>query len=421
MNKRSFIKTTLAATYNAINFAGDTLNIEEDYRPDAVIRQDTRDAAYRAQVVYNNKIDVRNTFRAGIIASHLRFNYKEMHYDEPADQFVEGLALDGSNNYYQAFAQWKHRAGNNFTLAGGLHGTYLDVNDTWSIEPRASVQYRPDNIQTFTLAAGLHTRPEHLSTYYFQPMGSSPGSAPNRELELPKAIHTVVGYERAMGKGITLKAEAYFQHLYDIGVEAIDNSEFSLINQSSFWDLIDKAPLVSTGKGRNAGIDLSVEKPLRNGTYYLLTASLFTSTYTNYSNNRFNTRFDRGYQTNLVAGKEWKVNGKPNRIWGLNGKLLASGGLRNSPIDLEASKAAGKRVPVTNKYFTESGPMYFRSDLSVSYKINGKNVTHTFMVDIQNVTGRRNLFFEYYDNDTQTIKRADQMGMIPVVNYRIEF
>jgi len=420
-NPKSYLKTTIAVTYNYMSIDADTLNIDEDYKAETILKQRTEDVAYRGSILYNNKLNARNTFRTGIIVSQLHFDYGETHYDEPSEQYVTGLNLTGSNNYLQGYAQWKHRAGNSLTFSGGLHGTYFDVNDSWSIEPRGSVQFRPDNMQTFTLAAGLHTKPEHLSTYYFQPEGFTGGQLPNKDLALPKAIHTVLGYERLLGKGIQFKAEAYYQHLYDIGVEAKENSEFSLINQASFWDLFGKEALVSTGKGTNAGVDVSFEKPFSNGLYYLLTGSLYTGKYTNFNGNEFNTRFNRGYQANLVAGKEWKAGASGKRIWGINGKLLASGGLRNSPIDLEASKAAGERVLVLNKYFTEGGPMYFRGDVSISYKINGRNITHTIMLDIQNVTNRENLYGEYYDNDTQTIKKAYQMGLIPIINYRIEF
>jgi CarboxypepD_reg-like domain len=420
-NSRSYLKTTLAATFNSMSIDADTLNIEQEYKAESILVQRTEDMAYRASILYNNKLNARNTFRTGLIASHMRFDYNETHYDEAAGQYVTGLNLKGNNNYLQAYAQWKWRAANNLTINGGLHGTYFDLNDSWSIEPRASVQYRPDNVQTVTLSAGLHSKPEHLSTYYFQPEGYNGGELPNKGLELPKAFHTVLGYERLLGKGIQLKVETYYQHLYDIGVEAKENSEFSLINQASFWDLFGKQALVSSGKGTNAGIDVSLEKPFRHGLYYLLTGSLFTGKYTNYNGNEFNTRFNRGYQANLVAGKEWKAGSSGNRIWGINGKILASGGLRNSPIDLEASKDAGERVPVLNRYFTESGPMYFRTDVSFSYRINSRHITHTIMLDIQNVTNRENLYGEYYDNDTQTIKKAYQMGLIPVFNYRIEF
>lgn len=420
-NKKSYLKTTITANYNLIDIEADTLIIEEGYKPFAILRQTTEDIAYRASLMYNNKLDARNTFRAGFIASHLRFDYGQTYYDEPSDQNITSLNFTGANNYFQGYLQWKHRTGNNITLTGGLHGTYFDVNDSWSIEPRVSVQLRANNQQSFTIAAGLHTRPEHLSTYFFQPGDAPEGSFPNKDLKLPKALHTVLAYERIFTKGVTFKAEAYYQHLYKIGVEAMENSEFSLINQASFWDLFGKGPMVSRGKGRNAGIDVSLEKPFRSGFYYLVTASLFQSKFSNYSGDWYHTRFSRGYQTNFVAGKEWKSGSGGNRIWGINGKLLASGGLRNSPIDLNASIVAGERVPVLNRYFTESGPVYFRSDISVSYKINSKNVTHTFMLDIQNVTNRENLFMEFYDNSTQSIKNVYQMGMIPIINYRIEF
>lgn len=420
-NKKAYLKTTLALTYNSVFMDADTLNIEEAYKAEPILRQRTKDIASRGSIFYNFKVDARNAFRAGLVASHLRFNYAEVHYDEPSGEYVTGLNLAGNNNYLQAYAQWKYRAGNNLIFSGGLHGTYFDVNKSWSIEPRVSVQFRPDNFQTFTIAAGLHTKPEHLSTYYFQPEGAAPGTLPNKSLALPKSIHTVLAYERLMGKGIQLKAEAYFQHLYKVGVEARENSDFSLINQASFWDLFGKEALVSSGSGMNAGVDISVEKALRNGFYMLSSGSLFTSTYTNYSGDKYNTRFNRGYQANLVGGKEWKVGRGRNRVFGINAKVLASGGLRNSPIDLEASIIAGEKVLVANRYYTDRGPVYFRTDFSVSYRINSRNLSQILMIDIQNVTNRQNLFGEYYDNESQTIKQANQMGLVPIFNYRIEF
>lgn len=420
-NKKAYLKTTLAATYNSVFMDADTLNIDDDYKSEQILNQRTKDIAYRGSIVYNNKLNTRNTFRAGVIASHLRFDYKEVHYDEPSGRYITGLDLAGNNNYFQAYAQWKYRAGNNFIFSGGLHGTYFDLNKNWSVEPRVSVQFRPDNFQTFTFAAGLHSKPEHLSTYYFQPEGSAAGTLPNKSLALPKAIHTVLAYDRLMGKGLQLKAEAYFQHLYDIGVEAKEYSDFSLINQAGFWDLYGKEALVSNGTGFNTGIDVSLEKALRNGFYFLSTGSLFTSRYTNYSGDEYNTRFNRGYQVNLVGGKEWKNGASGNRVFGINARVLASGGLRNSPIDLEASKLAGERVLVPDKYYTESGPVYFRTDFSISYRINGRSMSQILMIDLQNITNRENLYGEYYDNDTQTIKKSYQMGLIPIFNYRIEF
>jgi glyceraldehyde-3-phosphate dehydrogenase/erythrose-4-phosphate dehydrogenase len=76
---------------------------------------------------------------------------------------------------------------------------------------------------------------------------------------------------------------------------------------------------------------------------------------------------------------------------------------------------------VLNKYYTETGDMYYRFDLGFSYKINKQSATHSFSLDIQNVTNHQNLYFSWYDNDKGVVKKVYQMGFFPLFNYRIEF
>ncbi|HSK13942.1 MAG TPA: TonB-dependent receptor [Phnomibacter sp.] len=416
---KGYLKTVVAFTYNSLHFFADTLDPHDHYKAVPTMRNETTDRTYRLNTFYHHKLNNRHALRTGVTLSRMHFNYKDLHYVTSEQVYKESLASAGTDHFYQAYAQWKTRLNDQWTLNGGVHGSLLDVNRSWSIEPRLSVQYRPGNHQTLTLASGLHARPEHLSTYYFQPQPANGQLLPNKDLQMPKAFHTVLSYEKNLKGGMQWKTELYYQHLYNIGVEAMAGSEFSVLNMSSFWDLLNRGPLASTGTGKNYGIDMVLEKPFRNNYYFMATASLFRSTYTNYSGNRFNTRFDRVYQTNWVAGKEWKKGN--NKTLGINGRLLASGGQRESPIDLEASRAAGKRVNVPGQYFSQAGPLYFRSDISFSYRINGRATTHTLMLDVQNVTNRQNLLMQYYDSRRQDVRNAWQMGLVPVLNYRVEF
>src|SRR5690606_34104235 len=157
--------------------------------------------------------------------------------------------------------------------------------------------------------------------------------------------------------------------------------------------------LVSTGTGQNYGIDLSVERPFLNNYYLLSTFSLYKSTYTDYLGDEYNTTFDRGYQLNLVGGKEFKVSRDGRKILGLNAKILYSGGMRESPIDINTSIQSGETVFVPKQYFTQQVPAYFRTDVGVYYKINSKRVTHSIQMDIQNVTNRQNFYYSYFDKD----------------------
>ncbi len=420
LNKKSYIKTIIAISGQYASSIVDTLNPSDKYERVQVGNEENIDIAYRASVLYNNKINGRSTLRIGIIGSRLSFDYNNRYYDNIDKVWIQSLAAEGSSIYLQAYAQWKYRISNCLTLNTGLHSSYLGLNKTKSIEPRAALSFKASKGQTITIAAGLHERPEHLYTYYVDNQSpDSTSSYPNKDLEMNKAMHLVLGYEKIFPNNLRFKTEVYYQYLYDIPVEMKNYSYFSMLNSSSFYELVDIGPLTSTGTGNNYGVDISLEKSFNKNYFFLATGSIFSSKYTNYDNKEFNTRYNRNYQLNLVAGKEWKRKSK--NIWGLNGKLLTSGGLRDSEIDLDASKARGKVIYKTDRYYTEQAKAYFRFDIGISYKRNLKHSTHTLMFDIQNLTGYKNVYTTYYDNKSGSVKTAYQTGLFPFLNYRIEF
>jgi hypothetical protein len=76
---------------------------------------------------------------------------------------------------------------------------------------------------------------------------------------------------------------------------------------------------------------------------------------------------------NLLGGKEFVIGKKKiNRIT-TNAKILWRGGLRQSPVDLAASKAAGYTVFDQTNPFSEKLPDYVRVDLGLGYRKNQKN------------------------------------------------
>ncbi|HEX6334011.1 MAG TPA: TonB-dependent receptor [Flavisolibacter sp.] len=421
INERSYIRTTLSPSVNGYREIVDSLNPSSHYDLVSLSRTDNQDLNFRASVVYNNKINANHTVRAGVLENHMRYRYSLRYFDEADDTWRETLSGKGSANYYQAFAMWKYRVNALVTVNTGVHASHFDLNGTGTIEPRMSVTLQPGKNQVVTLAAGIHAKPEHLSTYLYVPNGTPAGTYPNRELEIPKAAHIVLSYEKGFRNGFRLKAESYYQHLYDVPVEEKQDSYFSMLNAAAIYDLLDIGTLASEGTGTNYGIDITLEKPFSRNYYALVTGSVYRSRYTNFSGNEFNTRFNREYQVNLISGREWKTGRLGKNIIGLNGKVLASGGMKESPIDLEASRTRGKVQYVTNEYYSVAGDIYARFDVGFSYKINKRHSTHIISLDIQNITNRKNLYFSWYDNDNETVKKVYQLGFFPIFNYRIEF
>jgi len=109
---------------------------------------------------------------------------------------------------------------------------------------------------------------------------------------------------------LRLKVEPYFQYLYNIPVER--NTEMSIINYRDFITMLPM--LVNDGKGKNYGIDVTLERYLNAGYYYLLTASLFQSRYAGGDGVWRNTRLNRNYIINALGGKEWKMGSQKQNM-----------------------------------------------------------------------------------------------------------
>lgn len=59
--------------------------------------------------------------------------------------------------------------------------------------------------------------------------------------------------------------------------------------------------------------------------------------------------------------------------------------------------------------------------MRIGYKRNGKKVTQEWALDIQNITNRKNIFQRQYKVETNNINTEYQIGILPVVLYRILF
>ena len=419
----AYFKTVLSASYSGQAGGADTLNpVESKYAAIPIGKEAFTNKALRLSSYYNNKLDSRNTIRTGIVAQQWYYDLANHYYDDKKEEWTQILNSDGQTQFYQAFFQWKFRLTSRLSFNSGLHGSYLAFNRKHSIEPRLSASYSVKS-QVFSLAAGIHSRPEHISTYMFENKPEqAPSSYSNKELDFTKAAHLVLGYERFFSRmNLKTRIEAYYQHLYKVPVEETTRSGFSTLNMESVYDLENTGRLVSKGTGKNYGVDLSVEKPFSHNYYFMSALSLFRSFYTNYAGREYSTKYDRKYTFNIIGGKEWQHRKDPSRLFGASVKLLSAGGLKNSVIDIPASVLAGREVTAPGEYFTRQAPAYFRLDMSAYIKKDRKRSTHILTLEIQNLTNRANVYRDYFDAGTGAVKTATQVGLLPNLSYKIQF
>ena len=253
---------------------------------------------------------------------------------------------------------------------------------------------------------------------YFVKTKSTGNQSVNKNLNFTKAQHIMLSFGYKISDRMNLKIEPYVQFLHDVPVMA--DSSYSVLNRSDFY--VEDA-LVNKGRGRNIGIDITLERFLEKGLYYMISGSLFDSRYRGGDGVWYNTKFNRNYVINGLIGKEWMLGRNKQNIFSINLKLTLQGGDRYSPIDMEATmKHPDKEVQYDErKAFSKQYSPMLIGNYTVSYRINKKKVSHEFAVKGLNFMGTKEHYGHEYNVKTGKIDATDGSTVLTNVSYKLEF
>jgi hypothetical protein len=303
------------------------------------------------------KFSNRTSLTSGIMADLLSFDlFNREIYGGGTSDYVN---INTSDNtvLLQGYSTLRHRLNQRITLNAGLHVQQLALNNSWAVEPRLGVRYKLTEGQNLSLGYGLHSQMQNIYTYFVQTPTNKEPALTNKELNFTRSHHLVLGYDIALNAQTRLKAETYYQSLFDVPVE-LRSSSYSALNTGADFGPDNTDSLVNEGTGTNYGIELTLERSFHRGFYGLFTVSLFNSQYKGSDGVERNTAFNTGYVANMLAGKEWIV-GKKKAVLGLDLRLSTQGGRYLSPIDAKASAAAGEAVYDQSKAYSQQQSAYF--------------------------------------------------------------
>jgi hypothetical protein len=324
---------------------------------------------------------------------------------------------NGASNFYQVFSQSKFTLARNLIINAGVHAHYFDLNREFVVEPRLGMTYRVGNTQSVSLAYGKHSRIEPLSFYFACVDEGTCKMYPNKDLELLKAHHLVLAYDISITPNMRLKIEPYYQLLYDVPV--IPDSSFSTINFEADWYF--NQPLINSGTGRNLGIDFTLERFLKNGYYYLFTASLFDSNYQGDDGIERNTRFNTRYVFNLLYGKEWTLGAKQNQILGVNVRMNFTGGKRTTPVDPSLSEMTRDVVYDYSRLYEDKERNITYASATINYRINKKKHSSIWSIQMMNLFLTKENYGFYYNYRTNQVEKFEFAVPVPNISYKIEF
>jgi hypothetical protein len=407
---RTFVQTILAASGNSIGYRMKRLSGDLQFYPQDHIQDDTW--KFTAASTLQHKWSAAWTMRAGWIVERLHYSIRLRHAPGAVEPLITVVDEKGNGHLLRGFVQAQWDVSKTLQLNAGVHIQYFSINRRSTAEPRASLRWKIDEWQAVSFGYGRHSQIERISFYLAQ----FEGVQPNRKLDFSKADHVVLGYDRSVSDHVRWKVEAFAQRLFDVPV--IPDSSYSMLNLQDDWYV--NHPMANRGRGRNMGVDLTLERFLSDGFYYLLTASVFDSKYRGGDDVERSSRYNKNYVVNLLAGREWVIDGKSKRkLFGLNGRLTAMGGDRLTPVYYdpltEEVKEDGTRA------FSERKPAGVYADITASYKILSGRLTHTFTLQANNVFARKEFYGYRYNLRKDRIDKEKEIVMVPNVSYKIEF
>lgn len=415
INADTYIRSSLAATYSKDRTRADQIIEDDKLVHVGDIRNSKWDIVFNSYL--NKKFNSNHINRTGITVTGLQYDldYKispNFGLDIPMEQISKG---NGGSCVLSAYSSSVINLSNHLTTSLGITAQYFTLNKNWTVEPRAALKWSFNPKHALALAYGLHSRREKLD-YYFVEQEANGKTESNRYLDFSKAHHFGLTYDWNINSYMHLKVEPYYQYLFRIPVE--ENSSFSIINHQSFY--LDRI-LKNRGSGVNYGIDITLEQYMKNGFYYMITASLFKSKYKAGDNIWRNTRLDKNYLLNILAGKEWMVGRNKQNVLSLNGRIFFQGGDRYTPVDEGKSMIEHDiKFDETRAYSKKFDPS-INGDISFSYRINKKKISHEFSIKMLNVGMRTGMHFYQYNEKTHKIEKKDGSGLIPNISYKIYF
>lgn len=433
------LKTTVGMTFSNDELLNDTYDLPDNFdftseTTDGLPRSPyfTGDRQYMniaARSVYTHRFSRRWNAQFGASYTSMLFDVKIREAYKSQQALHTICDNDGNTSMLTAFTNHSLNLGERTTLNLGVNLQHLALNGATVVEPRAGIKFLTSENTSLALAYGLHSRAEKLDIYFTRrlpnPNETGNWDVPtetdelvNKDLGFTRSHHAMLTFAWKINDNWNLKVEPYLQMLFDVPVE--QGKPYSVLNRQEFY--LDKA-LVNDGRGRNYGIDLTLERYLNDGWYGMLSGSFFSSKYKGGDGVWRHTAFDRGYIVNMLGGKEWMLGRSGNNMLSVNVKATFQGGDRYSPIDREATLAHPDyqvQYDESQSYSLQRSPMFILH-YTVSYRINRRGLTHEFSIKHVNCTGTKSFYGYEYAYREDTFKPMTFNFSIPNISYKLEF
>jgi len=338
---------------------------------------------------------------------------------DPDAQITTELSLDDRLSYvdFHPYVNASIIQKEQFSLDVKVGAYYETAFNEFSVTPALNTKYLLSCGLTFAFNYSLTTQMQAPELY----QASGIGFVSNNSLRRSNGHHFRLGISK---RDLTLSG--FYHRLYDLATSSAENSPmmYDWFSDLSNLDVIPNSPLGNFATADILGASVAFEKDFNNAYYLSANISYIDSKSKNslFRTTNSSTAYDFGSVINLRLQK--KIEFDKYRYLNISTAFHYRDGARENSIDLTRSRQAGRTIYVGRSFFEVKQSAYHRLDLRISYvKKKSKNNKYKSVIsmDIQNLYGRQNDAYNYYDPFTEEIELQKQLGTLPVLSYRLEF
>ncbi|WP_258098265.1 TonB-dependent receptor [Marinoscillum pacificum] len=336
--------------------------------------------ASNVQRISNGQIEV------GVMQNFYTYEYQ---------MTTTNILFNPSANYQQWLARpYARLEGQLSSKVSGYLGTSASfTNGDQVVDPRAGVTVGIGKTQSITLSGGMYSQLLNPYNYNF---GAAYGelylSDDPEDYSFMSSYRGTVSHD-VSSRDFTVHTEVFYYYFPDVNYSGSDEKETA-----------------TTG-----GMSVVMTKDFSNTAYMNVGASIYDSEIDVYE-----SYFNTGYSATVSAGKEWDLtSGSKNRRLSVDLRGMYQGGYRpyNGPIGDPGGRFLLVQRP--EDYYQQRD--YLRFDLRVVWKRYHENRTTSIALDLQNVANIENFAYQYYDSFTRQWEVQNQLGLIPILAYRVEW
>lgn len=420
LNKTLWLKNSLYLVGSRVYTKIDSFTAVHP-QPSPWAGENSTEMKYSFSSMIMKKFSVKNTVDGGLF-----LDWYNMHFADSImvkDRFRTNTGSKENMQLIRLFAQWQHKFSDYFTTTSGLYYQYLTLNGSMSLEPRLGFDWIFNERHSFDFGAGLYSQTQPRVMYFvLSPLPDGSYHQTNRDLGFTRSGQLAAGYNYLISHDLRFRMEVYYEYLFDLPVKATI-PQYTVINQGHefFVDRQYSDSLVNRGTGKNYGVEFTFEKFFSSNYFFLLTASIFNSTYQAYDKVIRSTAFNGNYVVNATGGYEFKIGKRKLGVMSFGLRATWAGGDPYIPFDVEATKTTHETTMDWQHSFQQRYPDYKRLSLRFGIKRNREHYSIEFLLDLQYRTNYTNVYLQRIDVITGQIYNFYNMGFFPMGTWRIQF